>query len=597
MFWAWQSTLSSNPSLISHWLIVLLCGVAWAIGCEAPQKAPTTAPDADRSSPTIRYVLADFKRDTHAHGFSSTAETHRVVTYSDNSGRQQRGLLSKLEPLDWLTLDLSDEGLPRPTDFRDIPSITFELIGPPEGGRVRFELVTGSKPHLIWERIFPVHQGLFTHTIDLIPAYERIDLSDLRYVRWQWLGTEPAEILIDNLELREDVHWLTSPPDHAISNQLVVAERGQHLVVGVQGKFELVFGEGRLLGWYDRPRVLAGPQRLRYDGSVDFGSPPDPTRTPAEINLVPHVGLGPHPIPLPANWPDPNLTPPAIGEASTFRAWGNILVSQQRVAESSSARVVIRAVHRFFDETTSGQHRAEHIWDYTIYPTGNVFVSVTSQGTDWPATSAGYAVSLSGRLGFDPVALDRRDGQARLILFERSTGQSDLLWVPYDAGQGTLLQMLTSTRDRWLAALLQASARTSPMETAHWFHFGDCDRKTAIQWRAAYQTPPALQLAAGERVLSSRTDPDRDGFSQSTGTYEVRPSNGRLRLSVSKMPPFGLHLRLHGSAGKEVHAYQSGRLIEYIGRDDNDLAVVSIPFESEITGQVEIFVAEEIKPE
>lgn len=488
---------ASRPCLLrALWISALaMVGYVSTFGCEAPQQTQTPAIDpaqtpnaanqpAHQYKPrhnnaielTIEhndaYVLADFERPLHAAGFSSNAPTPPHINPVGPAGANSNALTVTLPPQTALTLDLDNDDLPRPTDWRNISTLSFQLFGLATGGPVRAAIITGPEPHLDWSQTFILNPGWNTCVINLATAAERIDLADVRRVSWQWLGAETAELSLDQLALREYLRLPHLEGQTVEPDSLIYLQRGSQLHVGVVSSFELVFDRGLIVGWYDRKRLIGSEPRITQPGSIDDGPLPPFKSQPPAINLSPFVGIGPHPVPLSKDWPSAEEQPPSFDSPRCFDAWGRSLMTRQQVVEASPDRISIEATWRFAASPSSRASGGEHQWRYTIYSSGDVFVDLRSDGPSWPGDQVGYAVSLTGRVGFNPVGIGQQEHRPRAVLFERPLGTSDLLWTPYDAADGTLLQKLSSTRDRWLAAVTTSQANQLPIETTHWLHFG-----------------------------------------------------------------------------------------------------------------------------
>jgi hypothetical protein len=308
--------------------------LAYGIACESPNRAAPVLTDRSTdlgksythlsSSPSHYYVLADFESDQHMSGFHANKSIKVTPSPGSQSGNVEsdtnQTLTVVLADNDTLRLNLRDGDLPRPTDWRGIPLLTFGLFSP-QDGRIQVRLATGPEPQLIWQRTFTLTAGWQTLAVDLAEAVEYVDLADVREVSWRWLG--PAmELKLSELRLVDDSRWIV-PLDARAPDTLAVLERGRRIHVGVPGAFELVFSQGMIVGWYDRPRELGSGRRLIGPGGIDTGPIPPAPNLVDSPNLSHLTGLGPYPTPLSADWPSDDVVSPRFDDPRQFKGWGH----------------------------------------------------------------------------------------------------------------------------------------------------------------------------------------------------------------------------------------------------------------------------------
>jgi hypothetical protein len=229
-----------------------------------------------------------------------------------------------------------------------------------------------------WTRNLFARPGWHLYRFDLAEVGEEIDLADVRSIRWRAPEiTAPVDLFLDDLILADNTRYLLD--GDASENELYVFTQGRRIHVGSPGRFELAFSDGVIVEWHaDR-----GP------------------------NLTVRSGLGPWPIPLSRDWSVRQAAPVVYDDPALFESWGTRVAATQRLVEKSRFRVVIEGIWRFTGSSDEVQKQMapQHSWRYVVYPSGQVYVRVTSRtgGVSWPAERVGYAIALDGRAGFKRV--------------------------------------------------------------------------------------------------------------------------------------------------------------------------------------------------
>ncbi len=87
-------------------------------------------------------------------------------------------------------------------------------------------------------------------TIDLISAKRRIDTEHIELVKFHFYQVGQTQIYVDDIILAKHLHVLAGQIDGK-AGTLFVAKAGKRLRIGVNKRFELVFADGKIVGWYD----------------------------------------------------------------------------------------------------------------------------------------------------------------------------------------------------------------------------------------------------------------------------------------------------------------------------------------------------------
>lgn len=443
-------------------------------------------------------------------------------------------------------------------DWRNYALLLFSLHGPPDGAVLEFTIESGERDPLHWSRTIHARPGWNLQRIDLGTVGEWIDLANVRALSWRAPQlSAPLEIYLDDLIVADNTAHVLG--EQAVEGQMYVLTRGRRIVVGTRGRFELAFADGQLVTWH------AGDEQ----------------------NLVDPDGLGPWPVPLPPNW-TASAVAIAYDDPRHFAEWGPIVAASQRVVEATPFRVVIAGRWLFTPAPPDTPDAAEtepagpgHAWQYTIYPSGAMFVSVRSEALDagWPSPAVGYALGLDGRRGFKYIAPPAAEAHAEppqyALLARPGSGRADLLWVwPAAVGLGRT-RSFGSADDRRLAIVTGHTAARPVVTTAHLLRIWPPDidgAPEAASFAADYRAPATIQTTTGALVTGTPGDLDGDGFNESEGTYELAPADGVLRFDFvpGRQLRFDPVFRVRDTAGQRCWVYARGRQVKDVGRDAAD---------------------------
>ena len=290
-------------------------------------------------------------------------------------------------------------------DWQKYNLLLFNIHGPPGGLMLEFTVRSGTETPLRSTRKLFAEPGWQLYRFDLAEIGEELDLADVRALSWRAPRlSAPIDLYFDDFLLADNTRYLFG--QDADEGELYVVSAGRRIVVGARGRFELAFSDGVIVEWH------AGD----------------------EHNLTVRSGLGPWPVPLPEGWNRRRAEPIVYDDPELWAAWGERIAATQHVVEQSGFRVVLEGLWRFLrkpDEPPAEPDPAatpEHSWRYAIYPSGQVYVRITSHARDagWPDARVGYAVALNERSGFERVTPELAyggGGDAEFVLMSRPDRQ------------------------------------------------------------------------------------------------------------------------------------------------------------------------------
>lgn len=443
-------------------------------------------------------------------------------------------------------------------DWRPYALLLMSIHGPRDGAVLEFSVISGERRPIRWSHTIHVRPGWNLLRLDVDTIGDHIDLADVRALSWQTPPTaEPIDFYLDDLILTDNTRHVLA--EDADPGQLYVYTRGRRIHVGVGDRFQLALADGVIAAW----------------------------RADHDLNLCDVGGLGPWPVPLPADWATRGASALAYDNPALFADWGALLATSQSIVEATPFRVVIEGRWRF-----TAPHEQEpaakptdalpgHTWRYVIYPTGQVHVWTRSDppASGWAMPRVGFALGLDGRHDFrehSPPPTDANHRSVPLVLLTRAGPDlADLLWT-WPADQTFRQQRVFDSADgRRLAVLVGDIEARDRVETAHLLRFWPRDldaRPEAESIAADFQNPVTLSPTAGRLLTDVPGDLNHDGYNESEGCYELEPADGVLRFEFDP----GHHLRfdpvfrVHQTAARRCWVYARGRRIRTQGRDAED---------------------------
>ena len=511
-----------------------------------------------------------------------------------------------------------------PADWRPHQLLLMSIYKPGGPGALTLEIL-GRNARVGYRRpgIF-LSPGWNTLRVDLAEVAKWVDLKQVGQIRWRPEALAgPATWFLDDLILVDNRTRLQGSPDGP-PGELYVVHGGQRLRVGAPGRFELVFANGRIVGWYD---LRLDPARER--NCVSWPSPRWAALGPTAVALraTSQGSAESGPLAVPADSPELSPDLDLDGDGGWFPLGRQIRV-RQRVLEASPLRAVVeceRLISRDLAAATTspeplgappGDEDAEPpaarlLTRYTITPLGRVFVHLTCPTVHgpWQAKELGVAFTGSLRGGFEPLChsapiqpQQQAPNPVSFILFARGRGRpgtSDLLCVAHDPDAlPDAVSLEGGDEDRvgamFLTSRLRRPTQSWALAMVVWPDDID-DEETAELLALDYSYPPALQVEVGELVRTDPGDLNNDGFNEAQGCYVVRPAGNRIRMRLEARerscwyPMF----KLAGTKGRRLWAYADGEVLSVKARSADGSVLLALdrvvdrPVEIEVVLQPE----------
>ncbi len=570
-------------------LMTLLSVLAISAGCELPQRTADTGSgnDAVQKLPPTLARMRDHYEDLRNGRFVCLADFNTLAQATlfrmvDGAGRETNNQpgISVRQSIDetgagGLKVRLNDPGdrilfdgkrsdkLALVRDWSNYNLLLFNIHGPSDGLLLEFSVESGTDTPLSTTRKLFAKPGWHLYRFDIADLGEEIDIVDIRALSWRAPElTEPAELYFDDFLLTDNTRALLGAD--AGEGELYVSSAGRRIMVGARGRFELAFTDGMIVEWH------AGGHR----------------------NLTVRSGLGPWPVPLPEDWHQRRANPVVYDDPNLFANWGKQAATAQRIVEQSQHRIVLEGIWRFGaaadKDLADPDSMPEHVWRWTIYPSGQVYLNVRSSPGDrsWSDSRLGYAIAIDGRGGFQRVAPNPGSGNADdvnfVLMSQPGREKPDLLWCGHEPAVIRRQLELISEDGRRIAVTAGDIPAGGVIETAHLLRFWPRDLDAIVEAESIagdYQHPARLAAARGQVVTDAAGDLDGDGFNESEGCYELALDNGLLRFDF--LPETRLRheplFRVRGTAGKTCWVYAEGRIISAEGRDRNGNLMFGLP--------------------
>lgn len=509
-------------------------------------------------------VLADFEKPGDAElfrlvsaGVTAPDERQPQVTLRSSSNTGVGALQASLSgPDDSIWLDgQRPESAELPRDWREYALLIASIHGPPGGALLEFTIHSGTSTPLIWSTKIRIQSGWNLVRVDLAEPGPSIDPSHIGAVVWAAPDIKaPIDLKFDDVLLADNTRWILPASD--APNALYVQSRGKRIYVGAPERFELAFADGVITAWH-------------------------PSRDARSVNLTVASGLGPWPVALDATWATATEGL-AYDDPSMFANWGETVAAGQAVVEASAFRVVMLGRWRFMPSdpqaTTQPASPPGHVWQYTIYPSGRIYVRLVSDPADaaWTKPLLGAAVALDAGRGFELIqqlvtSSDSSESQF-VLLSPKEKNRPDLLWAPYNQALLATRRVLESGDGRRLAVVAGAVSPKGKVESAHLIRVWPADMDgtavgDSIAWD--YRHPAAIAATVGRLVTDSAGDLDGDGFNESEGCYELSPEGGvlRFRFDPGRRLRYRPIFRIHETGSRRCWVYVDGRIIKNLQAD------------------------------
>lgn len=512
-------------------------------------------------------VVADFEDPVHMELVTFSATSPRAkFAHDDRGGRPEtgRGCLKVTAASAADAVILSNRAssswyLKR--DWRGYDSLILAVKSPKRGISVDITISSGSDQNrTATGTTLRLRPGWNVLRLQLADVAEHIAIDDVRELRLRFPGVDgPTDLYLDDLILTADRATVFGEVNNT-SGGLYVQRVAKRLNVGTGGSFELTFANGQIVRWFD---LATDPHRLH--------------------NLVQGGTLGPTPVVLDDS---PNSD-------TGFGPLGSAVLAEQRLLEATAVRVVIECVWYFVEDPDAPiDQRPRHRRLYTIYPTGELFVSVdaTVANEVWSPPNVGLEITLA------PPA----DGPHDVGI--GSVPAATTTYAPYawagSSSQGGYLLYVVPTREATATIVTRTDPEThrlslvatggqpqAGLRSWHGVIVLRLDGRNATSHEAAatasaYAAPPKLDLELGSPSGTDAFGRNLEaGYDRATGSYVLVPEAGRLRLKLrsDNTRPVAPAFTVHGTAGLDAWVYVNYVLHVPTARDRTGNLIFQLP--------------------
>ena len=437
----------------------------------------------------------------------------------------------------------------------------------------------------------PLHRGWNLLRFDLGEIRDVVAMDDVRQVRCSLGGNPgqagvdwPVEVVVDDVLLVDNRKELFGSREGS-DGSLYVVEEGRSINVGAARRFEVGFSNGQLVSWYD---LSSDPVRLNNLAGSSGVIGPSPIVVSGK-----HIADGELPLLL------TQAKPP--GE--------QMAVSRQTLIEATDVRVVVEC-QLGIGETGADRYpeSAYQRLIYTIYSSGNVFVSVecATELSLYKAERIGLAVGAATTEGIETGVHESGEAGERPILqhlcygwLAPSAKGAGLLFVLHDSRTGpdlSLIHLDGGDKGDFGRSYLVAYGGEVDYPIHRWhcllnfWPVSNCERKTREDIAIAYCHRPRISFMVGEFDRESAGDWDGDGFNEREGMFMLETDSNRVQFKLD-----GRSRRVVSpvfcvpeAAGREAWVYIDYTICQHVSRDGNDRLVFQLPgtYDDEVVVEV-----------
>ncbi len=521
------------------------------LSCVAPKKAGVVAPTQTdrllRAYPEIQngrlLILADFEDEKQMGLFQLDSATNPGRLARDpKKGRTETGpgalAVQFIAPNESVVIASPREGdafLKR--DWRPYDLMMMAVSSPAAGLTLEIKIVGGAGDHAVTARTeTALTAGWNLLRFDVSEIGEQVPLDDIQEIRLALSDPPgaPATLYFDDFLLAGNRRDMLGDSANQ-SGSLYVQNAGRHWNVGAGGRFEISFCNGQITRWFN---LAADPYRLQ--------------------NLVRGTSLGP--------------TPVLVGEgnrlapAPRFRDALNV---RQRILEMNEIRVVLEATWESGSVGKAAGQAASERWMYTIYPTGQIFVSadaVRPQGD--PSPQSALTINMAWMPSAPTIHFGRSGGgqgsgessqSAAFALARIAEADAALLFIPYfdaDPAQITDISDATARTTSLVWSRNAATGSTNGWQCQLFLTSSSAiDEAQATSRANDYTQPGSIRIDVGRaqtgRMIRS------DGFDPGTGCFHVATDGNRARVIVEgkKRPVYSPAFQVNGDSRDQAWVY------------------------------------------
>lgn len=547
-----------NRKLLARFsLSILLVGT----GCVAPP--PSLAPGATQADRLMRVypelrggrfaVIADFEdaKQIDLFRLEEGSESGKLAL-DPKGGRAETGRaclsMTTASSEETLVVGNTDEArwyLKR--DWRAYDLLMLSVFAP--GDSASLELTLSSGPidrKMSATTVVPLDKGWNVSRLDLADVAELVALDDVREMRWTIRGPKKSAFRFDDILLtsnREDVFG-----DSRNGIGLLYAQRaGKRWNIGAGGSFEIAFAHGQIVSWFN---LAEDPNRVR--------------------NLVQGTTLGPSPVVVNADG----------SEAGDFSVLGASVAASQVLLEANRVRAVLACEWRFVgDAKQSAAEGPFQRWVYTIYPTGQIHVTVqaTARTQSWTPPGLGLAASVANPGGDDWI-VDIESG---------ATARSDAagVWLAYAVHRTSSLSPMVQVRDDSKKRLSLIALGRHDVDEIEWsacLHLGhklpaaDIEAQRRLQ---EYMSPTSARLELGSAQTNKSGNSREVTPDPADGAYKINLEKGHARWTLDgrKQALFSPIFEIHGTGKGACWVYVDHRILDNTARTRQGDLLFQIP--------------------
>lgn len=391
--------------------------------------------------------------------------------------------------------------------------------------------------------------------LDLADVADHVPLGDVREIRLSVKGAprEAVTLTIDDMVLASNSQVLMGEPGGAPSS-LYVIRKGRRWHVGSTGRYELAFAHGQIVGWFN----LAEDPYCRR-------------------NLVKGTTLSPMPIVLEGDTAQPDV-------------WASgALRVHPRILEMSPVRVVLETEWLHLQDAGADvEDQPFQRWRYTMYPTGQVYVTVScsTRADGWEAERMGLTFGLAAAaedgvqtetrtdLADPPTYAVAVSEEANYGLFFTLDGPARYTRTLNRRDDGTREILFAVSKDESAPDIASWSGMlaVSPLDARSWFEPRVLGR--------SFAQPPSLEILAGEASPRGESyGVSVEGFDRVSGSYRLLPENDTCRFVVhgESQPLAAPVFVIEGIAPGDAWVYVDHRLQQQVAKDRDGNLIFQLP--------------------
>jgi hypothetical protein len=526
-------------------------------------------------------VIADFEKADHMElisldnastesGFRRDRQAGRALTGKsalqfDSASENDAIIFSNAQAEQWF--------LKR--DWRDYDLLLMSIRSPRAGLHAEVSITVGQgENEESVHSIVSLEKGWNLTRLDLADVADHIPLDDVEQLRIAVTGADdPVCVTFDDVILASNRRVIFGDPKNQ-DGKMFVVQSGRRWHVGAGGRYELIFSHGQIVGWYN---LAQDPYRQR--------------------NLVAGTTLTPMPIVLGQG-----------GPADGFAKLGKAVRVHPQILEISDVRIVVAAEWVYVDSPDKTiLNRPFQKWRYTMYPSGQVFVSVacTSRTEEWSAPDMGLTVGLTVESA-DGVQTETKADVESPPTFATASSESagyELLFTLGEPSRFTRTQDRRANGTREISfvatgASQDAEVRTWVCELA--LLDGASEVEVSPQQLARlFWEPVDLDMHVGSAVEGGSPFMTKNGFDRESGSYRLVPEQGTCRFTVdgTHQQAYSPAFTILDSIGLDAWVYVDHLLFTDIGRDMDGNVVFQLPTSVKKPTVVEVLTRRRAQPD